>query len=127
MNVAYVDSSCMVALAFGEPSASAVLARLRQYDRLLSSTLLEAEVMSALTRERREVRSEIWAAVQLITVDRALSAELLRVFAAGYVRGADCWHLATALYVSPDPRELAFLSLDAAQRAVAESLGFRTA
>ncbi|MEW5918795.1 MAG: hypothetical protein AB1762_20505, partial [Gemmatimonadota bacterium] len=38
---------------------------------------------------------------------------------------ADCWHLATALYLAPDPAELTFVKLDDAQRRVAKSLGFR--
>jgi hypothetical protein len=42
------------------------------------------------------------------------------------VRGADCWHLATALYLAPDPGELTFVTLDAHQQSVAKSLGFRT-
>jgi hypothetical protein len=41
-------------------------------------------------------------------------------------RGADCWHLATALYLSPDPSALTFLTLDLAQRHVAKALGFQT-
>jgi hypothetical protein len=43
---------------------------------------------------------------------------------AGYVRGADCWHLATALYLAPDAGDLVFLTLDLRQRAVAKTLGF---
>jgi hypothetical protein len=41
------------------------------------------------------------------------------------MRGADCWHLATALYVAPNPSELTFLTLDLAQRKVAKTLGFQ--
>ncbi len=38
---------------------------------------------------------------------------------------ADCLHVAKALYLSPDPRELTFLTLDVKQRAVAGKLRFR--
>jgi len=48
-----------------------------------------------------------------------------RALEAGDVRGADCWHLATALYVAPEPSELAFLTLDLAQRKVVRALGFQ--
>ena len=43
----------------------------------------------------------------------------------GYLRGADLWHVATALYVSPQARNLSFATLDARQNAVAAALGFR--
>ena len=61
-----------------------------------------------------------------VDVDRPLSDEIDRVIGAGYVRGADCLHLATALFVARDPRQLTFLTLDTRQRAVARRLGFRT-
>lgn len=48
-----------------------------------------------------------------------------RVLGTGYVRGADCWHLATAIYLAGDPAKLTFLTLDDQQRTVAESLGFQ--
>jgi len=51
-------------------------------------------------------------------------AELTRVLDVGYLRAADCWHLATALFLAPDPSKLAFVTLDASQRKVARSLGF---
>lgn len=48
-----------------------------------------------------------------------------KVFAADYVKGADAWHLACALYAAGDPRDLTFLTLDRRQRTVARRLGFR--
>jgi hypothetical protein len=56
--------------------------------------------------------------------DRPLTGEIARVLAAGYVRGADCWHLATALYLTDDPSSLTFLTVDERQKSVAVSLGF---
>jgi hypothetical protein len=50
---------------------------------------------------------------------------MTRVLSAGYARGADCWHLATALYVATDPSEMAFVTLDSAQSKIARKLGFR--
>jgi hypothetical protein len=55
-----------------------------------------------------------------------LTPELERVFAGGYLKGADAWHLACALYLAEEPAKLAFLTLDRRQRAVARRLGFRT-
>lgn len=125
MTTAYLDSSCVVAAAFGEPGARPMLTRRRSFALVVSSTLLEAEVFSALRREQRDLTDAFHAEVALIAPDRALSDEIARVLEAGYVRGADCWHLATALYVAPDPSELTFLTLDLAQRKVAKALGFR--
>lgn len=44
----------------------------------------------------------------------------------GYVRGADCWHLATALHLAGEPGRVVFLTLDRRQRDVALRLGFPT-
>lgn len=46
-----------------------------------------------------------------------------RVLLAGQTRSADCWHLATALYLAGDPSLIAFLTLNQKQRAVAQQLG----
>jgi hypothetical protein len=48
------------------------------------------------------------------------------VLTAGDVRGADCWHLANALLVAPTPGDVAFLTYDVRQRAVAKALGFES-
>ena len=125
MSTAYLDSSCVVAAAFGEPGARPMITRRQSFSLVISSTLLEAEVFSALCRERREVTRAFHAELSLIAPDRALSEEIARVLEACYVRGADCWHLATALYVAPEPSALTFLTLDLAQRKVAKALGFR--
>jgi hypothetical protein len=53
-----------------------------------------------------------------------LTDEISRVLSAGYLRGADLWHVACALYLEPEPDELVFLTLDASQKAVAAKLGF---
>lgn len=124
MSVAYVDTSCIVATAFGEKDASALARRLSRFERVLSSPLLEAELYSALSREGRAISDEWLAPIDFVMVNRRLGPELARVLQAGYVRGADCWHLATALFVAPDPSRLAFVTLDTTQRKVAKTLGF---
>jgi uncharacterized protein with PIN domain len=123
--LAYVDTSVVVAVTFDEPGAERfrdVLLRFAVY----ASPLLEAEWRSALRREQAEANPMDLELVQWVSHDRPLSEELERVFAAGYVRGADAWHLATALSLAPDPGELTFLTLDDRQRGVAEALGFKT-
>jgi uncharacterized protein with PIN domain len=125
MKLAYVDTSCLVAVAFGEPGAAALARRLARFDVLAASDLLEAELRSAFLREGVEPQPELLAAVSWVLPDRPLHAEIERVLAAGYVRGADCWHLATALYLVEDPAAISFLTLDDRQAAVAKALGFR--
>jgi hypothetical protein len=58
--------------------------------------------------------------------DAHVSFAIVRRRFAGYLRGADCWHLATALYLAPNPSDLTFLTLDDTQRKIAKTLGFRT-
>ena len=123
--LAYVDTSVVVAITLGEIGADAILDKVRPFERA-AAPLREAEWRSACHRNRvvpdmTQLREIAW-----ITSPGALSDELECVFEAGYVRGADAWHLATALCMAPDPSELTFLTLDDRQRGVAEALGFRT-
>lgn len=123
-----MDTSCLVALALHERGSEAVQRRLARFDLLAASPLLEAELRSAVRREGDEAKERIspWlAAVRWVIADRTLGPEIEAVLSMGYVRGADCWHLATALYLSPDPSELTFLTLDARQGEVARALGFK--
>jgi len=56
--------------------------------------------------------------------NRPLTEEFDRIIAAGYVKGADLWHLANALFLDPERSGLTFLTLDRRQRQVAARLGF---
>ena len=125
MKAAYVDTSCLVAIAFGESEATEVASRLPEHDVLLSSNLLEAELRATLVREAAEVDEALFSWIKWVLPDRPLSVEIIRVLRAGYLRGADLWHLATAMYVTPEPRALTFLTLDRRQEEVAEELGFK--
>lgn len=124
MNVGYVDSSCLIAVAFGEPGYEAIVARIRDLDRIYSSNLLEAELRAAFRREGVADEIAFLGRLSWVLPDRRLSQEIGTVLATGYVRGADLWHLACALFLSPDPGELAFLTLDQRQGAIAAELGF---
>lgn len=125
MTVAYVDTSCLVAVAFAEPRYDEVAHRLGTYSRLLSSNLLEAELRAVLAREGREFGDGYLSGVDWIIPDRPLSSELDTVIDAGYLAGADLWHLATALYIAQDPDQISFITLDKRQRTVASRCGFR--
>ena len=124
MNAAYVDTSCLVAVAFGEPGYKTVASRLDRFDYLFASNLLEAELRAAFRREKVNADDVLLASLSWVLPDRALTAELKVVLDAGHLRGADAWHLACALYLSPDPSELVFLTMDRQQARVADALGF---
>lgn len=66
------------------------------------------------------------AGMTWILPDRSLQPEIEQTIAAGYLRGADLWHVACALFLVNDPREIAFLTRDERQRSVAKALGFKT-
>lgn len=126
MKVAYVDTSCLVAIAFGEKGATALGCRLEGFDELLSSNLLEAELWASFIRENVEPDASYLDAIGWILPNRPLSQEMSVVLAAGYLSGADLWHLACALYVVDRPQDMSFVTLDSGQWAVAEALGFAT-
>ena len=123
---AYVDTSVVVALLFGDRSATRALGALGRVKDIWSSALLEAELRSVASREgvRRAAIDAALRPVRWVLPNRRLQPEIEAVLAAGYLRGADLWHLACALSVASRPSTLPFLSLDAAQRQVAAKLGF---
>jgi hypothetical protein len=125
VRLAYVDTSCLVAIAFAEGGATKMAGRLGRMDRLFASNLLEGELRSALTREGLSVDpAGLLSGITWVYPNRPLSAEFERVTAEGYVKGADLWHLACALFLTPEPKALAFLTLDKRQEEIARKLGF---
>jgi predicted nucleic acid-binding protein len=124
MAAAYVDSSCLLAVAFGEPGARRAEKAIRSYSPLLASNVVEAEVGAVLAREGTTAGAEIFKGISWVFPDRALTAELERALDHGRLRGADLWHVACALYLDPSAKELAFLTLDGSQGQVAAAVGF---
>jgi predicted nucleic acid-binding protein len=124
MRAAYVDTSCLVAVAFSEAGSARLLRSLQSYDVLLSSNLLEAELRAALRRENVTADPGAFlSAISWVYPDRPLTTEITTVLGSGYVRGADLWHLAVALFIDPH-REIEFLTLDTRQREISSQLGF---
>jgi predicted nucleic acid-binding protein len=123
---AFVDTSCLVAIALGERGAASIAARLKRFEELFASNLLEAELRAAMARERVVLDPDLLTWLDWVFPDRPLSEELSRVFAAGSLHGADAWHLACAAHMTEDAHQVTFLTLDRRQRAVARRLGFRT-
>ncbi len=125
MTRAYVDTSCLVALAFGAPAASDLAARLAPLT-LYSSNLLEAELRAACEREGRRPDPDLLGAIAWVLPARPLANEIARVLRAGATSGRDTWHLACALYLAERPQDIAFMTLDARQAELAAKLGFAT-
>ena len=124
MGSAYIDTSYLIAIALEEKGFPTLARRLNSFDVVLSSNLLEAEYSAAFARRRREPDRTNLGRIEWIHPDRSLRQEITRVLTEGFVRGADCWHLACALFFAPDPSTISFLTLDTRQQAVANALGF---
>jgi hypothetical protein len=125
---AYVDSSCLVAIVTSEPGYLDVRARLSRFDRLFSSTLLEAEIRSVVLRKSiTGGLGNVWAWVNWVVPHRRLTREISQVLGAGSPpRGSDLWHLASAVFIRDRVGDLSFLTLDGGQSKIAKSLGFHT-
>ena len=127
MKLAYVDTSCLVAIALGESGSESLAARLQRFDRLFSSNLLEAELRSALAREGiDEDPGTLTSWITWVYPNRPLTGECKRTLSAGRLKGADLWHIACALSLSLNEKKLSFLTLDRPQREAASKLGFPT-
>ena len=114
----------MLAIVFGEEGGAKAARQIGLVDEAVSSNLLEAELRAAALREQVELDDEVLTALSWVLPDRPLTAEIEAVLRVGYLRGADLWHLACALYVFGDVKERLFLSLGERQRGAAERLGF---
>ncbi len=124
--LAYLDASCLAAIALQEPSVPQLRRRLMTFDEIVAHPLVEAEVMSACAREAVPVPDLELQSVTWLPSAGSVRPFVMRVLRAGYLRGADAFHLAVALGLDADPGKLTFLTLDTKQRAVAKALGFRT-
>ncbi|MGI8785362.1 MAG: PIN domain-containing protein [Acidobacteriota bacterium] len=127
MKIGYVDTSCLVAIAFAEPGATKLTRTLSGFDSLLSSNLLEAELRAAVSRERTDEKQTetLLSWVTWVFPQRELTREISQILRFGYLRGADLWHLAVALFVAAEPNRIFFLTLDTRQKVVAKALGFK--
>ena len=128
MSSAYIDTSAITAVVLRDIGWESMADRIAGFTQIVSSNLLEAEMRSALAREGREFTLGLVERIVWIYPDRPLSAEMATVLDAGYLRGADLFHVATALYITGQryTSQLVFITLDRRQRAVAAALGFRT-
>lgn len=113
-------------MMFDEPGARELAERLESFDQLVASNLLEAEVRSAAAREGQRLAEDPFGGFEWILPEAALRQEIRVTLEAGYLTGADLWHVASALSIVEQPDELTFITLDERQRDVAAEMGFRT-
>ena len=125
MSVAYVDTSALVSIAFNERGGTSQARRLDNFSHLLSSNLLEAELRAVFAREEIDFTTSLVSGIEWVLPDRPLTPELKTALEAGYLRGADLWHVATALYVVQKPSDISFVTLDIRQQTVVKALGFQ--
>lgn len=123
----YVDSSVLVSILFGEPSANHYSKILSKADDVMSHHLLMAEVLSTAARENISLNQITTSldSISLVYPDRSLLQETTRCLEAGYLRGADLLHVATACYLDPDGADIRFLSADIKQKNLAKKIGLR--
>ncbi|MEI6805931.1 MAG: type II toxin-antitoxin system VapC family toxin [Myxococcaceae bacterium] len=127
MNVVYVDTSVLVSLFFEDSDSNNRFSRLlKEADEVVSSVLIEAEFLSVILREKINLSAGVdyLKQISLVIPDRSISKELGVIFSKAYVRGADAFHLACALYLDPKASELQFLTADIQQQKAAQALGF---
>ena len=112
-------------MAFHEPDAFVLTEKLATMKNLVSSNLLEAETRAVCARENIEFPEPLLSEIGWILPERPLARELKMVLDAGYLRGADLWHVASALYAFREPYQNFFITLDGRQEAVARAIGFQ--
>jgi predicted nucleic acid-binding protein len=122
----YIDASAIAGLLMGEPSAQALLAKVDANSLRYSSPLLEAEVLSVAKRENIGFESVAEFLDRIVYVQtQSLRTQLEEVLEVGYLREADAYHLATAVFLDSKRDNLVFVSLDQNQKKLAGRMGFK--
>ena len=127
MSWAYVDSSVVIATLCGEIAPKVATNIWNSADNFVSSFLLEVEVLSVAKREGldfQQVQRELLN-VGLVRTG-SLQSECRQILGIGYLRGADLFHLASAIWIQGKYSDLSFLTLDKKQRDLARMLGFNS-
>lgn len=127
MQALYIDSSALMALLFKQSDHINIKKIMINANELISSNLIIAECFSACTREKFDkiLCWEFLQEISMVIPESKLQLELEKVFHCGYLRGANAYHLACALYLDNNTQELGFLSRDQNQCLVAQQLGFK--
>jgi predicted nucleic acid-binding protein len=120
---AFVDTSFLASIVFDEPAAPALIKKLRGHDALFASDLMVTELLAVAVREKVPIAA-VSATLRMFSIvipDRSLEPEVREVLSHGYLRGADLWHVACALFLAGGDRSaLSFLTRDASQSRIAK-------
>lgn len=123
----YLDSSAIVKLAVEEPESGPLRRHLRRRGPLTSSALARTEVLRALLKEGEAGFArgrEVLGRLNLVRVnDRVLSTA--GAMLPSELRSLDAIHLATALQLGDDVRQL--VTYDERMAEAARTVGLRTA
>ena len=124
--VAYVDTTAVIPITFGEePAGTSVQRRFDRFPHLLSSNLLGAEIRAAFKREGEYFDISSISSIRWIFPNRPLDAEMTMVLELAYLSPTRVWHLTTAMFFRAVLHSgLAFITLDEQQETVARELGF---
>ena len=124
--ITYIDSSAVVGKLLGDGIHPALIKPDNKL-RLYSSPLLYSEVAAVARREGVALKEVdiITRGIEWVIPASQLKHEVAQVLAVGYARGADLFHLATALWLAgSNVKELRFITLDVPQQELAGKLGF---
>lgn len=127
MRCAYLDTSYLIAVLFEESGYEKLAEKLASFDRLISSNLLEAELISTFIREDFDLHElkKITNGISWVLPTRALSQEFEMLLPHNYLKGADLWHVACALHIKTRIEDLVFLTLDKKQQEMTRRVGFK--
>jgi predicted nucleic acid-binding protein len=123
---AYVDTSALVAVQFGEPTRPAYLRTFRAQTRLLTTTLAQAELCATIVRAKQplEAAERLLRRVEIFVPPDDLAEECREALGYGYLRGADLWHVAAAMRLAgPHRKRLTFCTGDGDQATIARAVG----
>lgn len=126
MAFAYADTSALVAVQFAEPTRSAYLRVFRAQRRLVTTTLAQAELWATMIREQEPLDStdRLLQRLEIFVPPDDLASECREALSVGYLRGADLWHVASAMRLAGKHRkQLTFCTGDAQQAKIAGQVG----
>lgn len=117
----------MLSIVMDEPGAEQMARKLDRFEVLHASNLLEAEFRAALQREGADsADARALDRVWWVLPERTLGSEFETVLAAGYLRGADLWHVACCLYlIERGVGPVHFVTADVRQAEVAVAVGLQ--
>ena len=113
MRVAYVNTSVLRAICLDEPGSALCASKLGEFSRRIASSVLAAELRAVFARENLPFHETATSGIEWILPDRTLAREIAQVLDTRHLRGADLWHVASALFVSPKSGDLSFATRDA--------------